>query len=148
MKFYKRISRTFFFSNDHTLWGTTSVVLDFAIEFLFSEIAKRPTEEDHRDVNIFRFNSTCLLVNSVIHLWIGRLFNDNWINVNNVKPSLFPLIYHLGMWPRSTCNTKGGGVGWQTKFKGVESSVRFCQRSSLIDHYPLMKEWALGSVGY
>lgn len=99
-------------------------------------------------VNTFRFNSTCLLVNSVIHLWIGRLFNDNSINVNNVRPFLFPLIYHLGMWPRSTCNTKDGGVGWQTKFEGVESSVRFCQRSSLIDHYPLMKVWALGCVGY
>lgn len=138
-----------FFSNDHTLCGTTSVVLDFATELLFSEISKQPTEREIiAIVNTFRFNSTCLLVNSVIHLWIGRLFNDNSINVNNVRPFLFPLIYHLGMWPRSTCNTKDGGVGWQTKFEGVESSVRFCQRSSLIDHYSLMKEWALGSVGY
>lgn len=144
--------KVFFFSNDHTLWGTTSVFLDFATELLFFGNCKTANREREREiiaiVNTFRFNSTCLLVNSVIHLWIGRLFNDNWINVNNVKPSLFPLIYHLGMWSRSTCNTKGGGVGWQTKFKGVESSVRFCQRSSLIDHYSLMKEWALGSVGY
>lgn len=120
--------------------------------FIFRKLQNSQQREREREiiaiVNTFRFNSTCLLVNSVIHLWIGRLFNDNWINVNNVKPSLFPLIYHLGMWSRSTCNTKGGGVGWQTKFKGVESSVRFCQRSSLIDNNPLMKEWALGSVGY
>lgn len=120
---------------------------------LFSEIAKQPTERERERViiaivNTFRFNSTSLVVNLVIHLWIGRLFNDNWINVNSVKTPLFPLIYHLGMWPRSACNTKGGGVGWQTKFQGVESSVRFCQRSSLIDNNPLIIEWPLGSVRY
>lgn len=107
----------FFLSNGYTLKDTICSFTDFATELLFS--CKLQNSQQRKNIafeNIFKFNSTCPVVNWVIHLWIGKLLNDNWINVNSVKSSRFPLIYHLGIWPRSTYNAKGGGEGdgWQT----------------------------------
>lgn len=102
----------FFFSQMATRWRTPSVVL----QTLQQSLQNSQLRKNIAFVNIFKFNSTCPVVNWVIHLWIGKLLNDNWINVNSVKSSRFPLIYHLGIWPRSTYNAKGGGEGdgWQT----------------------------------
>lgn len=98
----------FFLSNGYTLKDTICSFTDFATELLFS--CKLQNSQPRKNIafeNIFKFNSTCPVVNWVIHLWIGKLLNDNWINVNSVKSSRFPLIYI----------TSGFGLGVHTMQK-------------------------------
>lgn len=129
----------FFFSQMATRWRTPSVVLDFATELLFS--CKLQNSQPRKNIafeNIFKFNSTCPVVNWVIHLWIGKLLNDNWINVNSVKSSRFPLIYRF-ISPRDLaseyiqCKRRRWGWWVANDRPGVASSIRFCQRGRLVD---------------
>lgn len=129
----------FFLSNGYTLKDTICSFTDFATELLFS--CKLQNSQQRKNIafeNIFKFNSTCPVANWVIHLWIGKLLNDNWINVNSVKSSRFPLIYRF-ISPRDLaseyiqCKRRRWGWWVANDRPGVASSIRFCQRGRLVD---------------
>lgn len=66
---WKRLYRNFFFSQMATRWRTPSVVL----QTLQQSLQNSQLRKNIAFVNIFKFNSTCPVVNWVIHLWIGKL---------------------------------------------------------------------------